>query len=369
MLNNYYFTSESVSDGHPDKVCDIISDSILDLYLSYDPYAKVAVECMVTTGKIFISGEVRSVKQISYEQVEEVVRSTIKEIGYDQPGFSWRDVAINIMLKEQSGEIFMGVDKHAQGRTGAGDQGIMFGFAVNETPDYMPFSIYYCNKLIQNLSFARKAGNLPGLGPDAKCQMTILYDKDIPKTVTNILVSHQHEENVDATALREMIVPQIKKVLPEGISVDYNNLLLNPTGRFVIGGPVADVGLTGRKIIVDTYGGYAPHGGGAFSGKDATKVDRSAAYFARYLAKNIVASGISEKCLIQLSYAIGRPEPQSVYINFFDKSKVNESKVVEYLYNTIDMSVDGIFDRLVLHAPIYRKTAAFGHFGTDSKRR
>ena len=367
-MKNYIFTSEAVSEGHPDKVCDQISDAILDLFLSKDPYSRVACETLATTNVIKIAGEFRCSKKVSNDEIEKVVRDTIKEIGYDQEGFSWKNVKIENLLHSQSADIAIGVDEAKNKEEGAGDQGIMFGYACDETEDFMPSAIYYSNKLLETILKDIKNGTLKDLGPDAKSQITLKYINNVPVKADTVLISIQHRENISLEEVKNRIIPYIKKVLPEGFVDKETKILINPTGRFVIGGPDGDTGLTGRKIIVDTYGGYAPHGGGAFSGKDPTKVDRSAAYVARYLAKNVVAAGIAKRCLIQLSYAIGVAEPISVYVNTFDTSDYNEEDIQNALLTLVDLKPRSIREILQLNKPIYKKTAAYGHFGRKPEK-
>ncbi|MEY3040740.1 MAG: hypothetical protein RJA74_299, partial [Pseudomonadota bacterium] len=314
---DYIFTSESVSEGHPDKVCDIISDSVLDLYLSKFPESRVACETLVTTNTVVIAGEVRG-PEIKSDEIEKLIRSRVKDIGYEQEGFHWKNLKFTNYLHSQSQDIAAGVDSSGNKDEGAGDQGIMFGYACTETKDLMPAPISYSHKVLQLMSEARKSGKEKFLKPDSKSQFSVIYEKGKPKGISSIVVSTQHDESVDQEKVKEIVRPYVLSVIPKGWMCDEKHFYVNPTGRFVIGGPDGDTGLTGRKIIVDTYGGAAPHGGGAFSGKDPTKVDRSAAYVARYLAKNIVAAGVSEKCLIQLSYAIGVSQPLSIYIDLFD---------------------------------------------------
>lgn len=367
MNKIYYFTSESVSEGHPDKICDQISDSILDAYLAKDPNAKVACETFATTNTVIIGGEVRTTNgtSLSNDEIEKIVKDTIKEIGYEQEGFNWKTVKITNLLHSQSSDIAMGVDVGKENEDeGAGDQGIMFGYASNETEGYMPSAIYYANKILFNIMQDIKSGKLKDLGPDAKSQVTLEYVDDKPVKAEKVLVSIQHRENVSLEDVRKLIVPYIEKSLPKGwMPTNEKDILINPTGRFVIGGPDGDTGLTGRKIIVDTYGGYAPHGGGAFSGKDPSKVDRSAAYMARYLAKNVVASGLADKCLIQLSYAIGVAKPLSFYIDCYGTNKVDVNKIQQKLEELVDLRPAKIKEKLGLKKPIYKKTAAYGHFG------
>ena len=365
MNKNYIFTSESVSEGHPDKVCDIISDTVLDLYLSEFNESRVACETLTTTNKVIISGEVRGPK-IESSKIEQLVRDQIKDIGYEQEGFHYKNLEFFNYLHEQSADIAQGVDSSGNEKDeGAGDQGIMFGYACNETKELMPAPIIYSHKILHELALARKSGPLKLLGPDSKSQISVVYENGKPTGVTSVVVSTQHDESIGQKEVKELIRPYVKKILPESWVCAEDKFYVNPTGRFVIGGPDGDTGLTGRKIIVDTYGGAAPHGGGAFSGKDPTKVDRSAAYAARYLAKNIVASGIVDKCVIQLSYAIGVSQPLSIYLNIFQDNKNLEEKIIKVIQNNFDLSPRGIRNALELNKPIYQKTAAYGHFGRE----
>jgi len=359
---DYIFTSESVSEGHPDKVCDIISDSVLDLYLSKFPESRVACETLVTTNTVVIAGEVRGPEINTYE-IEKLIRSRVKDIGYEQEGFHWKNLKFTNYLHSQSQDIAVGVDSSGNKDEGAGDQGIMFGYACTETKDLMPAPISYSHKVLQLMSEARKSGKEKFLRPDSKSQFSVIYEKGKPKGISSIVVSTQHEENIDQEKVKEIVRPYVLSVIPKGWMCDEKHFYVNPTGRFVIGGPDGDSGLTGRKIIVDTYGGAAPHGGGAFSGKDPTKVDRSAAYVARYLAKNIVAAGVAEKCLIQLSYAIGVSQPLSIYIDLFDSEDNKSKKIEEIISKNFNLSPRGIRELLKLNKPIYQKTAAYGHFG------
>ena len=363
-MSSYLFTSESVSEGHPDKVCDRISDSVVDLYLAADPLSRVACETMTTTNRIVLAGEVRGPSSITKERIEEVVRDQVRDIGYEQDGFHWREALFENHLHEQSADIAQGVDAAGNKDEGAGDQGIMFGYACGETREYMPAPIYLSHLILKALADARHSGRESGLGPDAKSQVTLQYEEGKPVKATSIVVSTQHDSALETAEVREIVRPYVVEALP---NADWmcpeEELYVNPTGRFVIGGPDGDAGLTGRKIIVDTYGGAAPHGGGAFSGKDPTKVDRSAAYAARYLAKNVVASGLAERCLIQLSYAIGVSKPLSVYVNTDCTSQVDETKLSAFLQERMDLSPRGIREHLGLSRPIYARTAAYGHFG------
>ncbi len=362
---NYLFTSESVSEGHPDKVCDRISDMVVDSYLSKDPFARVACETLTTTNKVVLAGEIRG-PNIGKDEIIDKVRNCIKDIGYDQEGFSWKEqTKIESHLHEQSTDIAMGVDSKDNKDEGAGDQGIMFGYACNETDDLMPAPIFYSHKILRLMAQDRKSGALKGIEPDSKSQVTMLYENGKPKKVTSVVISTQHSKDLDQEKVKEIILPYINKSIPKELLSDLQSseIYINPTGQFIIGGPDGDTGLTGRKIIVDTYGGAAPHGGGAFSGKDPTKVDRSAAYVSRYLAKNIVASGITEKCLIQLSYAIGVSKPLSIYVKLGDKDQSKTSKVEKIIKDNFDLSPRGIRELLNLNKPIYEVTSSYGHFG------
>ncbi|MEL0176896.1 MAG: methionine adenosyltransferase [Pelagibacteraceae bacterium] len=362
-MKDYIFTSESVSEGHPDKVCDIVSDTIVDLYFSKFNESRVACETLTTTNKVVIAGEVRG-PSIKSDEIEKEVRNSIKEIGYEQEGFHHEKLQFFNYLHEQSSDIAQGVDSSGNEKDeGAGDQGIMFGYACKETKELMPAPIIYSHKILERLAEVRKNGQEKGLGPDSKSQISVIYKNGKPEGVSSVVISTQHNENLNQDDIKNIVAPYVKEILPSGWSCPEDKFYVNPTGRFVIGGPDGDAGLTGRKIIVDTYGGAAPHGGGAFSGKDPTKVDRSAAYVSRYLAKNIVASGISEKCLIQLSYAIGVSQPLSIYINLFNGDQKLASKVEETIRKEINLSPRGIREILKLNNPIYKKTAAYGHFG------
>ncbi len=361
MLKNFLFTSESVSAGHPDKVCDQISDALVDQYLALDPFSRLAIETFATTNKVIIGGEIRA-PEIAKSEIEATIRNTIKEIGYQQLGFHYNNLEIINLIHEQSRDIAIGVDATLNKDEGAGDQGIMFGYACDETPEYMPAAIYYSHKMLQNIMLAIKNGEIQNLGPDAKGQITLKYKNGYPVAADSVLVSIQHLEGIKAAEIRELIRPYILSTLPKGWMCDESKFLVNPTGNFVIGGPDGDAGLTGRKIIVDTYGGSAPHGGGAFSGKDPTKVDRSAAYIARYLAKNIVAAGLAKKCTIQLAYAIGISQPLSLYINSHNTGK-NERQIAKAINQLLDLSPRGIRQHLNLNRPIYQRTATYGHFG------
>ena len=362
--NNYLFTSESVSEGHPDKVCDRISDMVVDSYLSKDPVSRVACETLTTTNKVVLAGETRG-PSIDKEELINKVRDCIKDIGYDQEGFSWKTANIETFLHEQSSDIAMGVDSKDNKDEGAGDQGIMFGFACNETDELMPAPIHYSHKMLRLMSEDRKKGVLKDIEPDSKSQVTMLYENEKPVKVTSVVISTQHSKNLNQEQVRDSIIPYIKKSIPENFLTDLSpkEIYINPTGQFIIGGPDGDTGLTGRKIIVDTYGGAAPHGGGAFSGKDPTKVDRSAAYASRYLAKNIVAAGVSEKCLIQLAYAIGVSKPLSIFIKLASGDENKVDKVKKIIDSNFNLSPRGIREMLNLNNPIYEITSAYGHFG------
>ena len=362
--NKYLFTSESVSEGHPDKVCDKISDMVVDSYLSRDPFSRVACETLTTTNKVVLAGETRGPK-IEKDEIIEKVRSAIKEIGYDQKGFSWKNVNIETFLHEQSSDIAMGVDSKGNKDEGAGDQGIMFGYACRETEDLMPAPIYFSHKILRYMAEDRKKGVLKGIEPDSKSQVTMLYEDNKPSKVTSIVISTQHSKDLNLQQVKDLVTPYIKKTIPEQYlnDLDPKEIYINPTGQFIIGGPDGDTGLTGRKIIVDTYGGAAPHGGGAFSGKDPTKVDRSAAYAARYLAKNIVSAGVSEKCLIQLAYAIGVSKPLSIFIKLGDGDEDKVHSVKKIIDQNFDLSPRGIREMLKLNNPIYEITSSYGHFG------
>ena len=364
-MRNYLFTSESVSEGHPDKISDLISDTVVDLMISKDPYSRVACETLVTTNKVVIAGEYRlDVDKLKlFQEIEEKVRLAIKKIGYEQSGFHWEKINIENYLHKQSSDISIGVDQNENKEEGAGDQGLMFGYAVNETESCMPAPIYYSHLILKEMADIRHSGKADFLGPDSKSQLSVEYDGAKPIGAKKIVVSTQHEENFSQTDLREFIIGVIKKVLPKEWSYNNEDILVNPTGRFVIGGPDGDAGLTGRKIIVDTYGGSAQHGGGAFSGKDPTKVDRSAAYMTRYLAKNVVASNLASKCTIQIAYAIGVSEPLSLYVNTFGTGIVDDQVIENCIMKNIDLSPKGIRNKLKLNNPIYVPTSSYGHFG------
>ena len=361
----YIFTSESVSEGHPDKVCDQISDTVLDLFLSADRSSRVACETMATTNRIILAGEVRGPSSVTNDIITDSIRAKIHEIGYEQEGFHWENVDISVLLHEQSTDIAMGVDAAGNKDEGAGDQGIMFGHACRETDVLMPAPIQFSHQILKNMADARRAGSIKGLGPDSKSQVSLLYENGKPTKATSIVISTQHDANLEQSEIREIVRPFIEQTLPKGWMCPENEFYVNPTGRFVVGGPDGDAGLTGRKIIVDTYGGAAPHGGGAFSGKDPSKVDRSAAYAARWVAKNVVAAGLAEKCTIQLSYAIGVSKPLSVYVNTYGTGTVPEVKLSEYIQEKVDLSPRGIRERLQLNQAIFARTAAYGHFGRE----
>jgi len=360
---SYLFTSESVAEGHPDKVCDRISDAIVDTFLTAEPQARVAVETLCTTNHVVLAGETRGPASITPKLMEEVARQAIRDIGYEQDGFHWKKAKVEILVHGQSADIAQGVDAIGNKDEGAGDQGIMFGFACNETEHLMPAPIFYSHNILRSLAEARHSGAEPGLGPDAKSQVTLLYENGKPVRATSVVVSTQHSAKLSQEQVREIVRPHVLNVLPKGWMCPEADFYVNPTGRFVIGGPDGDAGLTGRKIIVDTYGGAAPHGGGAFSGKDPTKVDRSAAYAARYLAKNVVAAGLAERCTIQISYAIGVSKPLSFYVNTHGTGRVDEDKLAKLLPELMDLRPRAIREHLGLNRPIYARTSAYGHFG------
>ena len=362
-LKNFLFTSESVSEGHPDKVADRISDTIVDAFLAADPHSRVALETLCTTNLVVLAGEVRGPSSVNVELMDHLTRQAVKDIGYEQSGFHWKNLTIHNYVHSQSADIAMGVDAAQEKDEGAGDQGIMFGYACNETPDLMPAPLYYAHAILKSLAEFRHSNPKSLLGPDAKSQVTLEYRDGKPVRATSVVVSTQHDESIGQEEVREIVRPHVLKFLPEGWMCPEETFYVNPTGRFVIGGPDGDTGLTGRKIIVDTYGGAAPHGGGAFSGKDPTKVDRSAAYAARYLAKNVVAAGLADRCVIQLSYAIGVSKPLSVYVDTQGTGKVDEAKLSEVLQELMNLSPRGIRTHLGLNRPIYARTSAYGHFG------
>ncbi|MHA1537524.1 MAG: methionine adenosyltransferase [Alphaproteobacteria bacterium] len=371
-MEDYLFTSESVSEGHPDKVCDRISDAVVDLFLTADPQARVACETLVTTNLVVLAGEVRGPAplvdaggHVDAARIEETARAAVKDIGYEQDGFHWKNAQVQVHLHGQSPDIAQGVDAAGNKDEGAGDQGLMFGYACRETEALMPAPIYYSHAILRSLAEARHSGAEPGLGPDSKSQVTLRYVGGKPVGAASVVVSTQHAGALDQEQVREIVRPHVVNVLPDGWMCDEDHFYVNPTGRFVIGGPDGDAGLTGRKIIVDTYGGAAPHGGGAFSGKDPTKVDRSAAYAARYLAKNVVAAELADWCTIQLAYAIGVSQPLSVYVDTGGTAQVDEAKLSRVLQELMDLSPRGIREHLGLNKPIYARTAAYGHFGRD----
>lgn len=369
----FLFTSESVAEGHPDKLCDQISDAIVDAYLSKDPYARVAAECMVTPDNIIIGGEATAKQALTKDEICAIARGVVKDVGYEQERFHWQKVNIHNYMISQSPDIAMGVNSNDTKDEGAGDQGIMFGYACNETEDLMPAPIYYSHKILKELTDLRKSGKIKGLGPDAKSQVTLLYqnnDEGNGRAVkaTSVVVSHQHDAGLKTKDVRDIIRPVVERILPKGWMPSEEEFYVNPTGNFVIGGPEGDSGLTGRKIIVDTYGGSAPHGGGAFSGKDPTKVDRSAAYAMRYVAKNVVAAGLADRCTMQVAYAIGVSKPLALYVNTHGSGKVDEQKLAQKILEIVDLSPRGIRTRLELNKPIYRRTSAYGHFGRKPEK-
>ena len=367
MKKDYLFTSESVSEGHPDKVCDRISDMVVDTYLGMEPEARVACETLTTTNKVVLAGETRG-PDIKKDELISKVRDCIKDIGYDQEGFTYKEATkIECHLHSQSADIAMGVDSSGNKDEGAGDQGIMFGYACNETDVLMPAPIHFSHRILRLMAEDRKSGKLKGIEPDSKSQITIEYKDGAPKAVKSVVISTQHSKDVNLAKVKELCMPYIERSIPKNLlgSLNENEIYINPTGNFVIGGPDGDSGLTGRKIIVDTYGGAAPHGGGAFSGKDPTKVDRSAAYASRYLAKNIVASKIADKCLIQLAYAIGVSKPLSIYVDLFSNDEEKNLHVEKLIKENFDLSPRGIREMLGLNKPIYEKSAAYGHFGRE----
>ncbi len=364
MARRYLFTSESVTEGHPDKICDQVSDSILDEMISQDPDSRVAVEAMTTTGIVFVAGEVTSNARID---AQGVVRKTLKDIGYDglKHGFDGKSCSVLTAIHEQSPDISMGVSKNENGVQGAGDQGLMFGFATNETSELMPLPITLAHKLTMKLATVRKEKTLDWMGPDGKSQVSVIYEDSVPKNIDTVVVSTQHTEDISTSQVREEVISKVIKPVCEDLINNSTKFLVNPTGRFVIGGPVGDTGLTGRKIIADTYGGMGRHGGGAFSGKDPSKVDRSACYMARYIAKNIVASGLASKCEVQLAYAIGVANPVSIMVDTFNTGKIYEEKIESQVREIFDTTPQGIIETLHLKRPIYKKTAAYGHFGRN----
>jgi S-adenosylmethionine synthetase len=364
MGRHYLFTSESVTEGHPDKICDLVSDSILDELITNDPDSRVAVEAMTTTGIVFVAGEVTSKARID---AQDVVRSTLKDIGYNglKYGFDGNSCSVLISIHEQSPDISMGVSKNENGVQGAGDQGLMFGYATSETAELMPLPITLAHKLTMKLAKVRKEKTLDWLGPDGKSQVSVIYEDSVPKKIDTVVVSTQHSEDVSISQVREEVISKVIKPICDNLINNSTKFLVNPTGRFVIGGPVGDTGLTGRKIIADTYGGMGRHGGGAFSGKDPSKVDRSACYVARYIAKNIVASGLASKCEVQLAYAIGVADPVSIMVDTFHTGKISEENIEKQVREIFDTTPIGIIEMLRLKRPIYKKTAAYGHFGRN----
>ncbi|MEZ0222969.1 MAG: methionine adenosyltransferase [Alphaproteobacteria bacterium] len=359
----YVFTSESVGEGHPDKLCDRVSDAIVDAYLNADPHARVAAECLATTGFLCIAGETRGPSSITKELIETIARHAVRDIGYKQEEFHWEKIKVDVRLHAQSADIAQGVDAAGNKDEGAGDQGIMFGYACRETETFMPAAIYYSHAILKSLAEARHSGALFKLGPDAKSQVSLEYVNGKPVRAESVVVSTQHDASVSQDEVREMVRPHVENILPKGWMCDDKKFYVNPTGRFVIGGPDGDCGLTGRKIIVDTYGGAAPHGGGAFSGKDPTKVDRSAAYAARHAAKNIVAAGLADRCTMQVSYAIGVSHPISLYVNTHGTGRYSDEALALALQAVADFRPRAIRERLNLNKPIYARTAAYGHFG------
>jgi S-adenosylmethionine synthetase len=362
---NYVFASESVSEGHPDKVCDRISDAVVDTFLAAEPQARVACETLCTTNRVVLAGEVRGPQSVTNDILIEQARQAIKAIGYEQDGFHWKNATVECLIHSQSADIAQGVDASGNKDEGAGDQGIMFGYACTETSVLMPAPIHYSHAILKSMADARHSGAAPLLGPDAKSQISLQYENGKPVRATSVVVSTQHDGSIDQEEVREIVRPHVMKILPAGWMCDEAHFYVNPTGRFVVGGPDGDCGLTGRKIIVDTYGGAAPHGGGAFSGKDPTKVDRSAAYAARYLAKNVVGAGLAERCTLQLSYAIGVARPLSVYIDTAGTGHVDEDKLAKVLQELMDLSPRGIRTHLGLNKPIYARTSSYGHFGRE----
>lgn len=359
----YLFTSESVSEGHPDKICDQVSDALLDALLSKDPQSRAGIKTVCTTDYVLVCGETRSNHGLSRNDAEAIVRNRIRDNGYDFAGFDWEQLQVDVRLHTQSPDIAIGVDAGNRQSEGAGDQGLMFGFACNETPEFMPAPIHYSHRILEALADARKSGKAAGLKPDSKSQVTMRYANGQPIAIETVLVSSHHEAQLGAHEVRDIVIPVVKECLPEALIGDNTEYLVNPTGRFVVGGPQSDTGLTGRKIIVDTYGGSALHGGGAFSGKDPTKVDRSAAYAIRYLAKNVVAAGLAKRCTIQIAYAIGVPEPVSLYLNTDGTANADEHEISKVFRELVDLTPRGIIQHLSLDRPIYSPSAAYGHFG------
>jgi S-adenosylmethionine synthetase len=369
---DFLFTSESVSEGHPDKVSDRISDEVVDLFLGADPMSRVACETLCTTNRVSVAGEVRGPESVvspsgavNADKIEALARAAVRDIGYEQDGFHWKNFSFECYLHGQSVDIAQGVDASGNKDEGAGDQGLMFGYACNETPVLMPAAIHFSHEILRRLAAARHDGSISGIGPDSKSQVTLEYQGGKPVRATSVVVSTQHDASLDQADVRKIVRPFVEDVLPKGWMCPEEEFYVNPTGRFVIGGPDSDCGLTGRKIIVDTYGGSSPHGGGAFSGKDPSKVDRSAAYAARYVAKNVVAAGLADKCVIQVSYAIGVAKPLSVYVNTMGTGRVDEEKLGKVIQEVVDLSPRGIREHLKLSRPIYARTSAYGHFGRE----
>ena len=362
---DYLFTSESVSEGHPDKICDRISDEVVDVFLATGENARVACETLATTNRVVLAGEVRGPDSITHDVIEGLARKSVREIGYEQDGFHWDTMEVQCYVHSQSADIAQGVDAAGNKDEGAGDQGLMFGYACRETPELMPAPIQFSHQILKSMAESRHAGEMPGIGPDSKSQLTVRYEGGKPVGVTSVVVSTQHAEGMEQQEVRELVRPHVLKVLPDGWMCPEDEFYVNPTGRFVIGGPDGDTGLTGRKIIVDTYGGSSPHGGGAFSGKDPTKVDRSAAYAARYVAKNVVAADLADRCTIQIAYAIGVSKPLSVYVDTAGTGKVDDGKLAGAVQEAMDLSPRGIREHLNLSRPIYARTAAYGHFGRE----
>jgi S-adenosylmethionine synthetase len=360
---SYLFTSESVSEGHPDKVSDRISDEVVDFFLGQDPLSRVACETLCTTNRIVLAGEIRGPSGIDHDRIETLARNAVRDIGYEQDGFHWQNADVQIYLHAQSVDIAQGVDAAGNKDEGAGDQGLMFGYACDETDVLMPAAIHYSHEILRRMAEARHAGTVKGLGPDSKSQVTLRYENGRPVAATSVVVSTQHDEALSQDDVRELVRPFVLATLPEGWMCPEDEFYVNPTGRFVIGGPDSDCGLTGRKIIVDTYGGAAPHGGGAFSGKDPSKVDRSAAYAARYVAKNVVAAGLASRCTLQVAYAIGVSKPLSVYVETYGTATVDEQQLSSKIQEVVDLSPRGIREHLNLSRPVYARTAAYGHFG------
>ena len=362
---DYLFTSESVSEGHPDKICDRVSDEIVDMFMATGPEVRTGVETLVTTNRLVLAGEVRGPADIDSDKMAAAARKVVQGIGYEQDSFHWKTMDVECYVHSQSPDIAQGVDAAGNKDEGAGDQGLMFGYACRETPELMPAPIQYSHEILRRMAEARHGGELPGIGPDSKSQVTLQYEKGRPVRAASVVVSTQHEESLETEEVREMVRPFVLDVLPDGWMCDEDEFYVNPTGRFVIGGPDSDAGLTGRKIIVDTYGGAAPHGGGAFSGKDPSKVDRSAAYGARYVAKNVVAAGLADRCLIQVAYAIGVSKPLSVSLDTYGTGRADDRKLTGAVQEVVDLSPRGIREKLDLSRPIYGRTSAYGHFGRE----